>query len=82
MPEEGVRVGGLTVVPVPIRHGILDILGYRVGPFAYLTDCSEVPRSSLPLLAGVQVLAIDGLRESHPTHFSIAQAAERPAPRA
>lgn len=77
MPEEGVRIGGLTVVPVPIRHGVLDILGYRVGPFAYLTDCSEVPRSSLPLLDGVQVLAVDGLRESpHPTHFSIAQAAE------
>lgn len=68
-------LGGQVVVPVPIFHGRLPILGYRVGGFAYLTDCSAIPDSSWPLLEGVRVLAIDALRDApHPTHFTVAQA--------
>ena len=77
IPSAGVRVGSLFVRPIPVLHGILEILGYRVGSFAYLTDCSGIPDASLPLLQGVKTLVIDGLRKTpHPTHFSIAQAAQ------
>lgn len=68
-------VGHCTVTPVPILHGRLPIYGYRVGSFAYLTDCSEIPDASWALLEGVRVLAIDALRDRpHPTHFTVAQA--------
>jgi phosphoribosyl 1,2-cyclic phosphate phosphodiesterase len=74
MADGTVRAGGLSIVPVPIRHGVLPILGWRTGAFAYITDCSEIPETSLPLLAGVEVLVITGLRrEPHATHFSIDQ---------
>lgn len=77
MPAGGIRVGAVEILPVPLMHGILPILGFRFGAFAYLTDCSGIPGSSRPLLAGVEVLAIDGLRDRpHPTHFSISEAAE------
>lgn len=67
-------LGRQTFVPVPVLHGTQPVLGYRVGPFAYLTDCSAIPDSSWPLLEGVQVLVIDALRERpHPTHFSLAE---------
>jgi phosphoribosyl 1,2-cyclic phosphate phosphodiesterase len=70
-------VGETVVTPVPVMHGELPIYGYRVGAFAYLTDCSAVPESSWPLLAGVKTLAIDALRHRpHPTHFTVAQAIE------
>lgn len=66
---------GLSFVPVPLLHGELEVFGYRCGPFAYLTDCSSIPDSSLPLLRDLQLLVIDGLRfKPHPTHFNIAQA--------
>jgi phosphoribosyl 1,2-cyclic phosphate phosphodiesterase len=68
-------IGPAVFVPVPILHGSRTILGYRVGSFAYLTDCSEIPESSWPLLHGVTTLIIDALRERpHPTHLSVAQA--------
>ena len=58
-------------------HGELPIYGYRVGAFAYLTDCSAVPESSWALLAGVRTLVIDALRHRpHPTHLTVAQAIE------
>ncbi len=63
---------GLKVVPVPLIHGKTSALGYRIGSFAYLTDCSAIPESSRPLLEGVELLVIDGLRwTEHPFHFNI-----------
>jgi phosphoribosyl 1,2-cyclic phosphate phosphodiesterase len=78
-------VGRTEVLPVPVFHGQRQILGLRLGPFAYLTDCSRIPDESWPLLEGLDVLVIDALRERpHPTHFSISEAVEatrRIAPR-
>lgn len=68
---------GLPLVPVPLMHGSGRSLGFRIGPFAYLTDCSAIPETSWPLLAGVELLVIDALRlRPHITHFNIAQAIE------
>jgi phosphoribosyl 1,2-cyclic phosphate phosphodiesterase len=68
-------LGGLEIVPVPLLHGRRPILGYRVGSFAYLTDCSAIPDASWPLLDGVRTLVLDALRDRpHPTHFSVAEA--------
>jgi phosphoribosyl 1,2-cyclic phosphate phosphodiesterase len=65
----------LTVVPVPILHGVRTILGYRLGSFAYLTDCSGIPDTSYALLAGVELLVIGALRDKpHPSHFTVAEA--------
>jgi len=69
------QVGGAEIVPVPIRHGRWQILGFRFGRFAYLTDCNDVPASSRPLLEGLDVLVLDALRRRpHPTHFTLAEA--------
>lgn len=63
---------GLKIIPVPLIHGKTASLGYRIGSFAYLTDCSAIPESSMELLHGLQLLVIDGLRWSgHPFHFNI-----------
>jgi phosphoribosyl 1,2-cyclic phosphate phosphodiesterase len=68
-------VGEATFVPVPVLHGSRTILGYRIGSFAYLTDCSGIPETSWPLLSGVRTLVLDALRERpHPTHLSVEQA--------
>ena len=68
---------GRTVFPVPLRHGTLPILGYRLGAFAYLTDCNEIPEPSWPLLQGLEILVIDALRRRpHSTHFHLAEAVE------
>ena len=68
-------IGELTFTPIPLMHGSRPIFGYRVGSFAYLTDCSSIPEESWPLLAGVRTVILDALRERpHPTHFSLSEA--------
>jgi len=78
-------VAGVHVVPVPLWHGRSPILGFRFGSVAYLTDCSAIPEESWPLVAGVDTLVIDALRDrKHSTHFTVAEALEaieRIAPR-
>ena len=68
-------IGRQDVIPVPVWHGSRMIYGFRLGRFAYLTDCSAVPAASMPLLTGLETLVIDALRRRpHPTHLSLDQA--------
>ena len=68
-------VGGVRVVPVPVWHGRMPILGFRFGSFAYLTDCNRLDDSAWALVDGVETLVIDALRdEPHTTHFTVQEA--------
>lgn len=68
---------GREVIPVPVRHGRWDCLGYRFGRFAYVTDVNEIPPSSMNLLTGLDVLVLGALRHRpHPTHFTVAESLE------
>jgi phosphoribosyl 1,2-cyclic phosphate phosphodiesterase len=63
---------GQVIIPIPLLHGRTCSYGYRIGNFAYLTDCSAIPDPSLELLQGLELLVIDGLRwTEHPFHFNI-----------
>ncbi|MCC6315833.1 MAG: MBL fold metallo-hydrolase [Thermomicrobiales bacterium] len=66
---------GGEVIPIPVHHGRLPIVGYRFDDLAYVTDAKTVPDESVALLRGVKVLVVNALRERpHPTHFSFAEA--------
>jgi phosphoribosyl 1,2-cyclic phosphate phosphodiesterase len=75
--EAGVttRIGHLEVLPVEVPHGRVSVLGYRIGPLAYITDAKSLSDDTVAALRGAQVLVINALfRTAHPTHFSIGEA--------
>lgn len=79
MPVEGpFDVGDATITPIPILHGSLPILGYRINELVYLTDISGLPDTSRPLVEGADILILGALRwgHGHPSHFTIEQAVE------
>ena len=66
---------GRTWTPIPMIHGKGDVLGFRIGDFAYCTDVSFMPKKSYELIEGLDLLILDALQETkHPTHFNIAEA--------
>jgi phosphoribosyl 1,2-cyclic phosphate phosphodiesterase len=68
-------IGGVRIVPVLVWHGDMPVLGFRLGSFAYLTDCNRIDDASWPLLDGLDTVVIDALRDRpHSTHFSVAEA--------
>ena len=70
-----IETGGVAVEPVGIRHHDWEILGYRIGSFAYLTDCSSIPPESYEKLGGLDLLILGALRyKPHRAHFSVEQA--------
>lgn len=68
---------GAHVVPIRLRHGRFEVLGFRFGKVAYCTDTNGIPDESWPLLEDLDVLILDALRpRPHATHFSLAEAIE------
>ena len=66
---------GIPFIPVPLLHGEMDVLGYRFGRAAYMTDFSRLPESSVPLLEDLDDLILDALRDiPHPMHQTVEQA--------
>ena len=71
------EVIGTRIVPIPAQHGDIGVLGFRFGSAAYLTDFSVLPESSKPLLADLDDLVLDALRDvPHPMHQTVEQALE------
>lgn len=76
-PNQSFDVAGIEVTPIPVMHGHLPILGYRIGDVAYLTDILTLPEESEPLLQGLDVLVTTALRmHENPGHMNLAQALE------
>ena len=66
---------GIPFIPVPLLHGEMEVLGYRFGRAAYLTDFSRLPEASVPLLEDLDDLILDALRDvPHPMHQTVEQA--------
>jgi phosphoribosyl 1,2-cyclic phosphate phosphodiesterase len=66
---------GIPFIPVPLFHGNMEVLGFRFGRAAYLTDFSQIPDSSMALLEGLDELVLDALRDiPHPMHQTVEQA--------
>src|SRR5258708_7911342 len=66
---------GVQFIPVPLLHGDLEVLGFRFGRAAYLTDFSSLPARSEALLQDLDDLIIDALRDiPHPMHQTVDQA--------
>ncbi|MCS7084541.1 MAG: MBL fold metallo-hydrolase [Bacteroidia bacterium] len=68
---------GVEVVPIPVLHYRMPVLGFRIGDFAYVTDASLIPESSLERLQNLDVLILNALRkEKHISHFNLEGALE------
>ncbi len=70
-------VKGVEILPVQVQHYKLQILGFRIGPLAYITDANHLSDTTMQQLQGVDTLVLNALRhEPHISHFSLAEALE------
>ncbi len=72
-PLDGVvELFGASFRPVKVKHGETEILAFRFGSAAYVTDFSDISEESLKELEGLDILFLDALRHKpHPTHSSL-----------
>lgn len=68
-------MGDKTAIPVNVMHGSLQVFGYRIDDFAYLTDVKTIAESEVEKLKNLKVLVVNALREElHDSHFNLQEA--------
>lgn len=73
--NEPFRVKNHRVIPINAMHNRVQVFGFRIGEFAYLTDAKTVVEEEAEKLKGVDVLVVNALRKSpHHSHFNLEEA--------
>lgn len=73
--NEAFTLGEKKIIPVNVMHGDLQVFGYRIDDFAYLTDAKTVAKEEISKLKNLKVLVINALREEHHvSHFNLQEA--------
>ncbi len=73
--NEAFNVKGVHVTPVNVMHNRVQVFGFRIRDFAYITDAKTIAEEEADKLKGVDVLVINALRqEPHHSHFNLEEA--------
>lgn len=66
----------IEITPLHYNHGDIDVMGFRLNDFSYMTDVKQIPESTRELVKGSKVMVLSGLRwkPPHPTHLTIPEA--------
>ncbi len=73
--EDDFYIKNTRITPVKALHNNSEVIGFRIGDFAYITDTNYIPASSLAKLDGCNVIVINALRrEKHVSHYNLEEA--------
>ncbi len=67
-PHESFRVGDIDILPIRVMHDTMPIVGFRFGPFVYITDMKRMDDEEYDYLRNVDTLVINALRWEKPHH--------------
>ena len=68
-------VGDLEILPLPVMHMSLPVLGFLFGDICYITDANFISEKVIDRIKGVKYLVLNALRkEKHPSHFTLDEA--------
>jgi len=69
------RINKIQIIPINALHSDLQVFGFRIGDFVYLTDVKKVEPREEKKLTNTKVLVINALREEeHHSHFTLSEA--------
>ena len=63
------------IIPINVKHGSVQVFGYRIQDFTYLTDVKSIDEAEIEKIKGTKILVINALREEeHHSHFNLQDA--------
>lgn len=69
------EIAGVTFIPILVKHMHLDVFGFRVGNFTYITDANFISEEEKKKIYGTEFLVVNALRhDPHPSHFTFDEA--------
>jgi len=74
-PDLPVKIGPFEIIPIQAMHGIMPVLGFRVGDFTYITDVKTISETEIQKIKGCQYLVINALHHrEHHSHLNLEEA--------
>ncbi len=68
-------LGNRMVTPINVQHNRLQVFGFRIGDFTYLTDVKTIEETEIEKVKGSKILVVNALREEpHHSHFNLEEA--------
>lgn len=75
--EKPFYIGKNKIIPIPVMHHKLPVLGFRIGDFSYITDANYIPEKSYDIIKGSKILVLNALQKTpHLSHFTLEEAIE------
>jgi len=73
--QHEIRIHGTKVEALPVLHMKMEVYGYRIGDFAYITDTNYIPEDTMVRLLNCKVIVLNALRkEPHVSHYNLEEA--------
>ncbi len=72
---ESFIVNDLLIEPILVWHLKMPVLGFRLGPFTYITDANHIEEEEKKKIRGSKAMVLNALRiEEHISHYNLEQA--------
>ena len=76
-PDMPFSINGVDILPIKVRHYEMEVLGFRIGGFTYITDANYIGPQELEKIHGSEIMVLNALRhEPHISHYTLAEAIE------
>jgi phosphoribosyl 1,2-cyclic phosphate phosphodiesterase len=73
--DQPFNINGVSILPLPVMHLKMPVLGFRFENFSYITDANFISGETLERLHGTEVLVLNALqRDWHISHFNLEEA--------
>lgn len=74
-PQEFFKVNGHKITPILVKHMYMDVLGFRINDFTYITDANYIAPEEVEKIKGSKALVLNALRhKEHPSHYTLDEA--------
>ena len=69
------EIRGVKVIPIRVKHYMMEVLGFRIKDFTYITDANYISSEEIEKIKGSKVLVLNALRlQQHVSHYTLAEA--------
>jgi phosphoribosyl 1,2-cyclic phosphate phosphodiesterase len=73
--DQSFEINGLKITPIKVLHYKMEVLGFRIGDFTYITDANYIERSEMEKAIGSKAFVLNALRhQEHPSHYTLSEA--------
>ena len=70
-------IDDVEVIPINVLHYKLEIFGFRINDFTYITDANHISVQEMKKIRGSKVVVLNALRKNkHISHFTLDEAVE------